>query len=96
MNTKTIRFEYSDLSSRSFASNLRNEVVEAINKKSHVVFDLRNVESISPSFCDELFAILNIEIGEELFSKRIFFKVKNRSIIESISEAISERKLELV
>ncbi|WCL51484.1 STAS-like domain-containing protein [Leptospira sp. GIMC2001] len=91
MNQKIINFDHSYLSSRNAASILRRNVEEEIGRGNRVLFDLSGVESISPSYCDELFAILAQNIGENSFARHVAFVTPKRHLIESISVAIVER-----
>lgn len=86
-----ICFAGTDLSSRSYAKEQRELVESYLIKGNNLTIDLRNVESISHSFADELFAVLYAEVGEELFARKIKLIVKNKDLIQIISDSIRQR-----
>lgn len=53
------------LAGRGLAAGLRERVEGALNAGDSVVLDFEGVESMSPSFADELFAKLSVRPGDE-------------------------------
>lgn len=61
-----------DISSRTSAARLREEIVrEVVNGVECVTLDFADVRTVSESFADELFAILASDFGDEWFRAHI-------------------------
>lgn len=90
-DTVRISFEGTDLSSRTYGHSQRNKIEKYLEDGNNVTVDLRNVETISHSFADELFAVLYSRIGQEKFYEKLNFIVKKKDIIQVISDSIRER-----
>jgi anti-anti-sigma regulatory factor len=64
MNLKPVDEQDSVLTGRGCAARLRERIQQAAGQGDDVVVDLEGVETISPSFADELFAKLDPELLE--------------------------------
>lgn len=53
------------LSGRIFAAELAEEVLSQAEENGVVVFDFAGVETVSPSFADELFGKLVVRVGPD-------------------------------
>ena len=81
-----------DLSSRARAKQLRARIAAAIDGGcTPVIIDFEGVRTLSCSFADEAFAVLIIERGEQSFSRSVNFKAANKSVADSIADAIAYR-----
>ncbi|MEQ8860796.1 MAG: STAS-like domain-containing protein [Pseudomonadales bacterium] len=92
---QTVKFGFTDLSSRARASRIREHALEIINADRHAEFDLSGVESISASFADELFGVLLLELGEERFFEAVRVREANEHVLRSIALAIVRRRSRL-
>jgi hypothetical protein len=81
-----------DVSSRTKAAQLRDDVVRAANDRQPVQLNFSGVRTISESFADELFGVLVADRGDEWFREHV--KVKNVGAFprKTILEAIAARK----
>ena len=57
------------LLTRDQGANLRSQIVKLLDIESMVVLDLSNVEALSPSFADELFATLDADLKDQFHSR---------------------------
>ncbi|WP_175864539.1 STAS-like domain-containing protein [Burkholderia cepacia] len=83
--------EYTDLASRRLAADLRVDVAKALVDGHFVSIDLRNVESVSESYADELFGILAVGLGLEEFVKRVSILHANSHVLRVIAQALKDR-----
>ncbi|GBF44370.1 hypothetical protein LPTSP2_36730 [Leptospira ellinghausenii] len=90
---ETVRLSFSgtDLSSRTYGQEQRLILEKLLQNGDKVTIDLRNIESISHSFADELFAVLYSKVGEKTFSEKINFIVKSEDLVQVISDSIRYR-----
>lgn len=87
----TLKFEFSDLASRSSARAVRLQVEELVKDDTKVELDLSNVESISDSYGDELFGILAIELGLEKFTSAVRLINAKEDVLVGIANNIQAR-----
>ena len=81
-----------DLSSRSRASAVRNEILQAVDiLGNRIAVDFDGVRTVSHSFADELFAVLILERGEVWFRENIEVRNAKPNVRYALLEAISER-----
>lgn len=83
--------EYTDLASRRLAADLRVGVAAALSEGHSVSIDLGNVESISESYADELFGVLAVGLGLEVFVKKVSILRANEHVLRVIAHALKDR-----
>jgi len=88
MTAVTIKFEGSDLSSRSAAAIQRHKIAKQISLDYHIVIDLSNVLSISHSYADELFGVLVEVYGVDKLLANIEFTQASEHILQNIASVI--------
>lgn len=89
--TTYIAFETQDLASRSLAAEKRSLVENAFQSKSCVMFDFKEVQSISASYADELFGVLCLKYGSEAVTKSVRLQNCNNFCAQQVAEAIIRR-----
>jgi len=89
--TTYISFETEDLASRSLAAEKRSLVENAFSSASSVMFDFKDVQSISASYADELFGVLCLKYGSEEVTKNIRLQNCNNFCAQQVAEAILRR-----
>lgn len=80
-----------DLASRKSAALLRGSINELLEFKVVVRVDLSNVQSISESYADELFGILVLEHGLDVFADSVLIDCNDTGVLKYIVKAIKER-----
>ena len=88
---KTIKFQATDLASRSSGAVYRQNTVALLKQGERVEFHLENVLSMSESFADELFGVLVQQIGEDELTTKIRLVGANSFVLDSIVSAIRGR-----
>lgn len=91
MNHRVISPQGVDLASRRSASQLRQDVEKELIAGHKVIFDLSNIESISESYADELFGILTLTRGVEVFGTLVAVRGAKPNVMQSLARAIKER-----
>ncbi len=89
--TATLKFDSSDLSSRTLARGVRERVEHLLRQGECVELDLSEVCSISDSYADELFAILANDFGVDVFSSKVRIRSSNDRIFRRIAKNIHTR-----
>lgn len=80
-----------DLASRRSAALLRASINQLIDQNIAVKLDLSNVQSISESYADELFGILVLEHGLDIFERNVSVSCSEYGVLKYIAKAIKER-----
>lgn len=80
-----------DLASRRSAALLRASINDLLDANVAVRIDLSNVQSISESYADELFGVLVLEHGLDVFSDNVSINCNERGVLKYIVKAIKER-----
>lgn len=93
MKTIYISNEYgTDISSRTEASRLRNEVIKiACGPEAIARLDFGNVRTLSDSFADELFGVLVAQRGEGWFKSHVQVVNLSRIARQTILDAVQGR-----
>lgn len=91
MTTVTIKFEGTDLSSRTAAATQRHNISHQISCGNCVVVDLSSVLSISHSYADELFGVFAEVNGLDRVTECITFHGAGDHVLQSIASAIHGR-----
>ncbi|MCU1751608.1 STAS-like domain-containing protein [Pseudomonas sp. 6D_7.1_Bac1] len=84
-------FQHSDLASRTLASRERSSLTRELASSEQVVIDLKEVESISESFADELFGVLVMERGFDFVIKHVKIINAADDVLRSIAIAMKRR-----
>ena len=91
----TIRLQLGELGpclgSRGIGRQLREQIEEAGSAQ----LDFTDVEVLSASFADELFAVLVRDYGTHWFKRNIEFINAPESVIQDVLNAVAERMPEL-
>lgn len=90
---KVISLPFGDLASRSLAVPYRHmlETVFHEDKFTTIEVDLKEVQSISESYADELFGILVKDFGVETILDRMRIINADEYVLESIAAVIDRR-----
>ncbi len=83
------------LGTRSLGQKLRLNIESAIFNDDFVVFDFKDVNSISHSFADECFAKLLLSFEIQELKKKSTFKDVNPLIKKVISFTMKERAIQI-
>ncbi len=94
MNKKIISINSSDLASRRTAALERKSLEEALIFGDFVEVDLRQVNSISESYSDELFGVLVAKHGLSTFLNHVKILNAKENILKSIAIVIQRREVE--
>lgn len=86
-------FQHSDLASRTLASRERSCLSKQLASCEQVVIDLKEVESISESFADELFGVLVMERGFDFVVQHVKIVNADDDVLRSIAIAMKRRCL---
>lgn len=89
--TATLKFDSTDLSSRTLARGVRSRIELLLKQGEYVELDLSGVYSISDSYADELFAILASEFGVDVFTSKIKLRSASDPIFRRIAKNIHTR-----
>lgn len=84
-------FQRTDLASRSLAARERQSINEQLSASSRLVIDLKNVESISESFADELFGVLVLQRGLGYVTSHLKLINAAEHVLRSIAIAMQRR-----
>jgi hypothetical protein len=84
-------FDSSDLASRTAARGVRVQVEGLLNDGSCVELDLSLVQSVSDSYADELFGVLALGYGLDVFKKYIKLTSATDYIVKQIARNIHYR-----
>ena len=84
------------LGTRVLGRKIRQQIEEAINADSCVVFDFEGVRSISHSFSDECFGKLLLSIDFDKIRRQSTFQNVNPKISNTITYTLKERANQLV
>lgn len=79
------------LTERDLGAKLRNEVITIISSEDKVTIDLSNVQMVTSSFADELFAKLVEELGPIEAKQKIALVNVTSTVKTIINEAIFTR-----
>ena len=90
---KVFNLPYGDLASRTLAVPFRQMLETAFTEDdfSTIQVDLKDVQSISESYADELFGILVKEFGVETILDRMKIVNADDYVLESIASVIDRR-----
>ncbi|HRI55700.1 MAG TPA: DUF4325 domain-containing protein [Anaerolineae bacterium] len=88
---RVLKLSGGDLASRLAARQIREEAIGYLYSGQIVTFDLSEIESMSASYADELFAVLVEELGFEQFVRGVRLKRARQSVLITIAIAIRER-----
>ncbi|ENQ3930725.1 STAS-like domain-containing protein [Salmonella enterica subsp. enterica serovar Newport] len=83
-----------DLASRHLAVAERQKIESYLNDKQKVEVDLKEVESISESYSDELFGVLVAKLGLVGVLNRLQVINANQTTLKSIAIVMHRRSLE--
>lgn len=95
MNDYIIKFNQTDLASRTLARSYRCNVESNIRENRKVLVDLDGVLSISESFSDELFGVIAAKYGVNALTDNVKIINVNNFILKSIAHVINRRVLEM-
>jgi|SRR5690606_4007312 len=84
-------FDGTDLASRNLAAKQRREILSRMKGQQKFVIDLRNVQSVSESFADELFGVMVLERGSKFVTSHVKIVNASDSVLRSIAIAIQRR-----
>lgn len=79
------------LSTRTDGEKYRNILLQEYRVTGHCEVNFEGINSITPSFADELFAKLTQEIGASQFTKSVTIKNANKEVKSAIIFAINNR-----
>lgn len=94
MTTVRIPLPSGDLASRRLAIAERQKIELYLNDRVSVEVDLKNVESISESYSDELFGVLVAKLGLAAVLNLIKVSNANNSALKSIATVMQRRNNE--
>jgi hypothetical protein len=94
MNTVKIPLPSGDLASRRLAIAERQKIEFYLNDKVRVEVDLKDVESISESYSDELFGVLVAKLGLAAVLDLLKVSNANNSALKSIATVMQRRNNE--
>lgn len=84
-------FQRTDLASRQLGANERVRLESLLSKQEAVAIDLKNVESISESFADELFGVMVRDRGLDFVTARVRILNAAEEVLRSIAIAMHRR-----
>lgn len=84
-------FDGTDLASRNLAARQRKEILSRMSGQQKFIIDLRNVQSVSESFADELFGVMVLEKGSKFVTTNVKIVNASDSVLRSIAIAIQRR-----
>lgn len=85
----------SDLSSRKCASEVREQVEDAITAGKAVVFDYSDVATVSESYADEIFGVLAWRHGLDWLLAGVKIVSAPPSVLKSVAQAVDRRLIEV-
>jgi len=94
MTTVKIPLPSGDLASRRLAIAERQKIEFYLNDKVRVEVDLKDVESISESYSDELFGVLVAKLGLTAVLELLKVSNANNSALKSIATVMQRRNNE--
>ncbi|MFI8417713.1 STAS-like domain-containing protein [Serratia sp. NPDC078593] len=94
MTTVKIPLPSGDLASRRLAIAERQKIEFYLNDKVRVEVDLKDVESISESYSDELFGVLVAKLGLGVVLELLQVSNANNSALKSIATVMQRRNHE--
>lgn len=76
---------------RELAKGLSFQLRDAISKRTPIILDFADVETVSSSFADELIAKVFVDVGGDVFLRHVKIRNANDFVKTIINSSINER-----